>query len=76
MDEAIEVASRLFDLFAHVIIAVQIEDVGDEIQSVLIVLNLGIKTGQVKAIGKIVFVDFAKVLISSRGDELVYPIRH
>lgn len=36
----------------------------------MIVLDIGIEAGEVEAVGQVVFVDFAEVLVSSRGDEL------
>ena len=63
-------AGGLLDLFSHLVIAVKIEDIGDEVKGVLVVLDIGVEAGQVEAVGEVVFVDFAEVLIASGGDEL------
>lgn len=54
----------------HIIIAVQVEDIGHEIQRILIVLDLGVESREIKSIGEVVFVNFAEVLVTARGDEL------
>lgn len=71
MDEAVQVAGRLLDGLAHVIVAVKVEDICDQIERVLIVLDFGIKTRQVESICKVLFVDLAEVLVASGRDELV-----
>lgn len=53
------------NLLPHIIVAVQIKDIGDEIKGILIVLDVGVEAGKVEAVGKVVFVDFAKVFIAS-----------
>lgn len=64
MHEAVEVPGRLLNGLAHLIVALEIEDIGDEVQCVLIVLNFGVETRQVEPIGKVVLVDFAEVLVA------------
>ena len=61
---------RLLNLVTHIIITVEIEDVGDKIKSVLVVLNVCIESRQVEPVCEVVFVDFAIVLVTSRRDEL------
>lgn len=56
---------RFLNLFPHIIVAVEVEDVGYKIQRILVVLNLGIQTCEVEAVGKVFLVNFAKVLVSS-----------
>lgn len=56
---------RFLNLFPHIIVAVEVEDVGYKVQCILVVLDLGIQTREVEAVGKIFFVNFAKVLVSS-----------
>lgn len=68
--EAVEVAGRLLYGFSHVIVAVEVEDIGDQIEGILIVLDFRVKAGQVETIGKIVLVDLAEVLVAARRDEL------
>lgn len=55
----------LFDLLPHVIVAVEVEHVGDEIECILVVLDLGIQTGEVEPVCEIFFVDFAEIFVSS-----------
>jgi hypothetical protein len=62
--EAVEVPGRLLNGLTHLIVALEIEDIGDEIQCVLVILNLGVETRQVEPIGKVVLVDFAEVLVA------------
>lgn len=58
-------AGRLLYGLSHVIVAVEVEDVGDEIEGVLVVLNFRVEASQVEAIGEIVLVDFAEVLVAA-----------
>lgn len=73
MHKPIEMSSRLFNLLPHIIIAIEVEDIGHEIQRVLVVLYVGIEPCQVEAVGQIVFIDFAKIFVASRGHELFDP---
>jgi hypothetical protein len=66
VDKTVEVPGRLFYCLAHLIVAVEIEDIGDQIKGVLVVLYLSIQPCEVEPIGEVVFVDFAKVFIASR----------
>ena len=61
---------RLLNLVTHIIITVEIKDVSDKIKSVLVVLNVCIESRQVEPVCKVVFINFAIVLITSRRDEL------
>ena len=61
---------RLLNLLSHIIVTVQIKYISDEIESVLIILDIGIEPGKVEAICEIIFIDFAEVFIASRRDEL------
>lgn len=36
----------------------------------MVVLDFGVEASEIEAVGQVLFVDFAKVLISSRGDKL------
>jgi hypothetical protein len=62
--EAVKVPGRLLNGLTHLIVALEIEDISDEIQCVLIVLNFGVETCQVEPVGKVVLVDFAEVLVA------------
>jgi hypothetical protein len=61
----------LLNLFPLIIVAIQIKNVRHQIKRILVVLDLCIQTRQVEPIGQIVFVDFAKVLVASRGYKLI-----
>lgn len=63
-------ASRLLDLLPHLIITIEIEDICDEVESVLVILDIGVEACEVEAVGKVVLVNFTKVLIATRRDEL------
>ena len=54
---------RLLDLFAHFIVAVEVEDVCYEVEGILVVLNLGVQPGEIEPVGKVLFVDLAEVLV-------------
>jgi len=62
--------STPLDLLPHVVVDLHIEDVRHKVKRMLIVLNLGVKAGQIEAVRKIVFIDFAEVLVATRGYEL------
>jgi len=70
VDETVEMARRFLYRLSHVIVAVEIEHVGDQVKGILVVLDLGVEAREVKAIRKIVFVDLAEVLVAARRDEL------
>lgn len=57
---------RLLDGLSHLIVAVEVEDVGDEVQRILVVLNLRVEACQVESIRQIVLVYFAEVLVTPR----------
>ena len=61
---------RFLNLFSHIIVTVQVKDIGDEIKSVLIILDICIESSKVESVCEVVFVDLAEVLIASRRDEL------
>jgi hypothetical protein len=70
MDQAIEMTSGLFNLFAKVVVGVQIEDVRDQVHSVLVILHLGVETGKIETVQEVLLINLAKVLIATRRDEL------
>jgi hypothetical protein len=71
VNQTVEMAGRLFDGFAHVVFAVEVEDVCDEIKGILIVLNLGVEAGEIEAVCQVLLVDLAEVLVSAGRNELV-----
>jgi len=58
-------AGGLFNLLAHLVIALNVEDVGDELEGVLVVLDFGLQAGEVEAVGEVVFVYLAEVLVAA-----------
>jgi hypothetical protein len=52
-------------LFPHIIVAIKVEHVGYEVERILVVLNFGVEAREVEAVGEILFVDLAKVLVAS-----------
>jgi hypothetical protein len=42
--EAVQMAGRLLNLLAHIIVAIKVEDVGHEVERILVVLNFGVQT--------------------------------
>lgn len=61
---------RLFDLLPHLIIAVQVEHVSDEVECILIPLHVCIEPRQIEPVRQVLFVDFAEVLVASGRNEL------
>lgn len=61
--QAVEVPRRLLDLLAHLIVAVEVEDVCHEVEGILVVLHLGVQPGEVEAVGQVLLVDLAEVLV-------------
>jgi hypothetical protein len=70
MNEAVKMPSRLLDLLPHIIVAVEVKDIGDQIERILIVLNFSVQSRQVEAIGQVFFVNLAEVFVAAGGDEL------
>ena len=70
MYQPVQMPGRLLNLLSHIVVAIQIKDVGDEVKSILVVLDVGVETGEVEAIGQVILVDFAEVLVASGGDKL------
>ena len=62
---------RLLDLFPHIIVAVEIENVRYQIEGILVVLHFGVQAGKVEAVGKILFVNLAKIFVSPGRYELL-----
>lgn len=74
MNQAVQVSCRLLNLLADLVVAVKVEDVGDQVQGILIVLDLRLQTRQVETVGQVLLIDLAKVLVTARGDEPVPPV--
>lgn len=64
-------AGGFLDGFSHRIVAVEVEDIGDQVESILVVLNLGVQARQIEPISQVFLVDLAKVFVAPGGDELV-----
>ena len=61
---------RLLDGFAHVVFAVEVEDISDEVEGVLVVVDFGVEAGEVEAVCEVFLIDFAEVFVATGGDEL------
>lgn len=70
MHQPVEMTSGFLNLLAHVIIAIKVEDVGDKVKSILIVLDVGVEAGEIEAVGQVVFVNLAEILVAAGGDKL------
>ncbi len=64
-------ACGFFYRLAHLVVAVEVEHIGYQVQRILVVLDLRVETRQVKAVCQILLIDLAKVLVAARRDELV-----
>jgi hypothetical protein len=58
--------SRLLDLLSEIIVGIKVENVGYEVQSILVVRNLGVQAREVESVGQVVLINFAEVFISPR----------
>ena len=70
MNEPVKMPGRLLNGFSHLIVAIKVEYVCDQVESILVVLNLCIEACEVESVGKVVFVDLAEVLVATGRDEL------
>lgn len=61
---------RLLDCFPHVVVAVKVEHIGDEVERVLIVLDFGVEAREVEAVGQVLLVYLAEVLVAPGRYEL------
>jgi hypothetical protein len=61
---------RLLNLFSHLIVAVEVEDVGYKVECILVVLHFGVQARKVEAVSQILLVDLAKVLVPTGRYEL------
>jgi hypothetical protein len=55
----------LLNLISHIVVDLHVEDIGHEVQRILVVLHICIEAGEVEAVGEVVLVDFAEVFISA-----------
>jgi hypothetical protein len=65
------VAGRLLDLLAHLVVALDVENVGDQLQGILVVLDLRVEPRQVEPVRQVVLVDVAEVLVAAARQELL-----
>lgn len=70
MDKTIQVPSRFFYCLPHLIVTVKVKHVGNEVHRILVVLDFRVQASQVETVGQVFLVDFAKVLVTPRRDEL------
>lgn len=70
MDQAVEVTSGLLDGLAHVVFTVEVEDIGNQVEGMLVVVDFGVEASKVEAVSEVLFVDFAEVFVATGGDEL------
>lgn len=62
--------SRLLDLLPQIIVGIKVENVGHQVQSILVVGDLSVQAREVESVCQIILIDFAEVFISSRRDKL------
>ena len=65
MNQSIEVTGGFFDLLTQIVVGIKVENVSHKVKGVLVVGNLGVQPGEVKPIGQVILVDFAKVFITA-----------
>lgn len=49
--QPVQVSCTLLDCLPHLIVAIKVEDIGDEVERILVVLNLRVESGEVEAVG-------------------------
>ena len=69
--QTVKMSSGLFYLFSHLLVAVQVKNICNQVERILIILYLSVQICKIESIGKVVFVDVAKVFVAARRDELV-----
>jgi hypothetical protein len=62
---------RLLDLLAHLVVALDVEHVGDEFERILVVLDLRVEPRQVEPVRQVVLVDVAEVFVAPPGQKLL-----
>jgi hypothetical protein len=72
MHQPVKVACALLDLLPHVVVDFHVEDVGHQIEGILVVLHFCVQSSQVEAICEVVLIDFAEVFIAACCYELRY----
>lgn len=70
MDQSIEMAGRFLNLFPQIIIGVEVKHIRHEVQSILVVGDFGVQTGEVEPVRQVILVDFTEVLVPPRRDKL------
>lgn len=66
MHQSIEVASAFLDLLPHIVVDLHVEHICDQIECILVVLHFRVKACEIEAVGEVILVDLAKVLVASR----------
>lgn len=62
--------SRLLNSLSHLVVAVEVEYIRDEIQGILVVLNLSVEAGEVEPVSEIIFIDLTEIFVATRRDKL------
>jgi len=65
MYKTVEMPGRLFNLFTHLVVAIKIENIRNQIKCILVILNFGVQASEIETIGEVIFIDFAKVLVAA-----------
>ena len=63
--QAVQVPRRLLNLLPHVVVAVKVEHVSNEVERILVVLDLGVEAREVEAVRQVLLVDLAKVFVAA-----------
>ena len=64
MHQTVEVACTVFNLLAHVVVDFHVEDIGHQVQGILVVVHLRVKAGEVEAVCEVVLVDLTEVFVA------------
>lgn len=53
-----------FYLLPHVVVHFHVKDIGDKVESMLVVVYFGVQPGKVESVGQVIFVDLTEVLVA------------
>lgn len=65
MNQSIKMSGGFFYLLSHIVVAVEVKHVGNQIKGILIVLNLSVESSKVEPVREVFFVDLTEVFIAS-----------
>lgn len=65
MYQTVKMTCALLNLLAHVVVNFHVEDIGYQVERILVVLDFSVEASKVEPISEVIFVDFAEVLVAA-----------